>query len=164
MLQGNTRLGLRIVLLVVSACAAARPADSPLEPMDVCEILRDLRAADGKPAAVLGRYSYRNEGRWMDEQSCTPPGLTPPQLWLVEDANDGPRPPEHFEIDTAALQRKFAEMMRHTSLGKFRFGTPDYDRWAVVYGKVEARKGEGAKKFPANLVFRGSGVVFFLMP
>ena len=82
----------------------------------------------------------------------------------MEDASNGPRPPEHFEIDAVALQRKFTEMMRHTSLGKFRFATPDYDRWAVIWGKVEARKGEAAKKAPADLVFRGSGVVFFLNP
>jgi hypothetical protein len=32
----------------------------------------------------------------------------------------------------------------------------------VVYGRVEARKAEAARQAPANLVFRGSGVVVFL--
>ena len=48
--------------------------------------------------------------------------------------------------------------------GKFRFGTPDYDRWAVIYGRVEQRKGDDTKKAPANLVIRGSGVIVFVTP
>ena len=55
------------------------------------------------------------------------------------------------------LNKKFAELTHRTSLGKFRFGTPEYDRWAVVYGRVVARKGDAAKKAPADLVFRGDG-------
>ena len=90
------------------------------------------------------------------------PGGTPPLLWLVEDSSDGPRPPADFELDAVALNRKLAGMRQHTSLGKFRFGTPDYDRWAVIYGRVETRKAEAARQAPANLVFRGSGVVLFL--
>ena len=43
---------------------------------------------------------------------------------------------------------------------KFKFGTPEYDRWAVVYGRVVAHKGD--KKAAADLVFRGDGVILFL--
>ena len=82
----------------------------------------------------------------------------------MEDAKDGPKPPESFDLDGAAVHRKLAAMERHTSLGKFRFGTPDYDRWAVIYGRIESRKGDDAKKAPANLVYRGSGVILFLTP
>ena len=57
---------------------------------------------------------------------------------------------------------KLTEITRRTALGKFRFGTPGYDRWAVIYGRVEARKGEDAKKAPANLVIRGASVILFL--
>ena len=53
-------------------------------------------------------------------------------LWLTEDGNDGPRAPGSFEIDAAILNRKFEELRKHTTLGKFRFGSSDYDRWAVV--------------------------------
>src|SRR5262249_51149015 len=74
----------------------------------------------------------------------------------------GPKPPGNFELDAAVLNRKFIDLIRHTALGKFRFGTQDYDRWAVVYGRIVIRKGEEAKKAPAELVFRGSGVVIFL--
>ena len=156
----------RFAYLPVLLCAFALAADPPLVPLTVCEVLNDLASNEGKAVAVLGRYSFRENGRWMGAQVCDTgsPGLrgTPPLLWLVEDSNDGPKPPGDFELDAVALNRKLAEMRQHTSLGKFRFGTPDYDRWAVIYGRVEARKAESAKQAPANLVFRGSGVVVFL--
>jgi len=158
--------GWRFVYLPVLICAFALAAEPPLVPLTVCEVLHDLASNEGKTVAVVGRYSYRETGRWMGEQSCDAgsagPGGTPPLLWLVEDSNDGPKPPGSFELDAVALNRKFAGMRQRTSLGKFRFGTPDYDRWAVVYGRVETRKAEAAKQAPANLVFRGSGVVVFL--
>ena len=160
MLQGKSRL----CLIVVAVCAAATAADPPIEPVSVCEVLANLPAMEGKPLAVLGRYSFRSTGLFVSEQVCAQPGPTPTTLWMVEDLKDGPRPPEHFELDAAALTHKIGEIMRHTQLGKFRFGTPDYDRWAVIYGRVELRKGEDAKKAPANLVFRGSGVVVFVTP
>ena len=141
-------------------------ADPPLVPLTVCEVLRDLPSYAGKSVAVLGRYSFRESGRWVGEQSCDAgspgPGGAPPLLWLVEDSSGGPKPPGDFELDAVALNRKFAAMRQHTSLGKFRFGTPDYDRWAVIYGRVETRKAEAARQAPASLVFRGSGVVVFM--
>ena len=152
----------RFAYLAVLLCACAQAADPPLIPLTVCEILRDLPSHEGKSAAVLGRYSFRETGRWLGEQACDPAGTSPPLLWLVEDSKDGPKPPDNFDLDGVALRRELAEMRRHTSLGKFRFGTPDYDRWAVVYGRVEARKGDAAKKAAANLVFRGDGVIVFL--
>jgi hypothetical protein len=143
-------------LLPVSAFAA-----DPIVPLTVCEVLTDLPAREGKDIAVLGRYSFRQEGRWIGEQACAGAGSTP-ALWLVEDAGGGPKPPSDFELDAGSLNRKFAEILKHTALGRFRFGTADYDRWAVVYGRVAPRKGEDAKKASAELVFRGSGVVIFL--
>src|SRR5215472_15339106 len=126
----------RALVVTASACLFAVAADAPtaaLTPVGVCDILRDLTKMDGKELAVVGRYSFRSEGRWMSEQSCDAPAPTPPELWLQEDARDAPKPPGQFEIDNLALRKKLAEIGRHTSLGKFRFGTPDYDRWAVVY-------------------------------
>jgi len=158
--------GWGVAYLPVLLCAFALAADPPLVPLTVCEVLRDLASNQGKTVAVLGRYSFRENGRWMGEQACDAgspdPGGTPPLLWLVEDPNGGPKPPGDFDLDAVALHRKLALIQQHTSLGKFRFGTPDYDRWAVVYGRVETRKAETAKQAPANLVFRGSGVVVFL--
>ena len=163
--QRNVR-GWRLAYLPVLLCGFALAADPPLVPVGVCEVLRDLPSYEGKGVAVVGRYSFRESGRWMSEQACDAgspgPGGTPPLLWLVEDSNDGPKPPGDFELDAAALNRKFAGIRQRTSLGKFRFGAPDYDRWAVIYGRVESRKAEAAKQAPANLVFRGNGVVVFL--
>ena len=147
--------------LLLSAFAVA--ADPPIAPVTVCEVLADLPSHEGKEYAVLGRYSFRRDGRWIGEEVCGSSAGTPsPMLWLNEDSNTAPRPPGDFELDATVLNKKFAEMAKHTALGKFRFGVPEYDRWAVVFGRVVARKGEDAKKAPADLVFRGSGVVVFL--
>ena len=58
---------------------------------------------------------------------------------MVEDPKDAPKPPEHLNLDSAALKSKFAIVQRRSTLVNFRFGTSDYDRWAVVYGRVERR-------------------------
>jgi hypothetical protein len=137
-------------------------ADPPIPPVTVCEIVADLPGHEGKDVAVLGRYSFRRDGRWIAEQSCDPASTVPPVLWLTEDAIAGPKPPANLEFDAAVLNKKFAGLVRHTSLGKFRFGNPEYDRWAVVYGRVVSRKGDAALKVPADLVFRGDGAIVFL--
>ena len=146
--------------LLLAAFAAA--ADPPIAPVTVCEVLADLAGHEGKDYAVLGRYSFRRDGRWMAEEACSAGQGAPQVLWLNEDSNLAPRPAGTFELDSAVLNKKFAELLKHTALGKFRFGTPEYDRWAVVFGRVLARKGDDAKKAPADLVFRGNGVVVFL--
>jgi hypothetical protein len=158
------RVFCRLFFLMALAVNATTPADPPLVPVSVCEVVRDLSAHNGKNIAVLGRYSFRENGRWLGEQACDPPVESAAQLTLVEDSNVGPRPPESFELDGVELQKKFTDMRRRTELGKFRFGSPDYDRWAVVFGQVRPRTGEEAKKSPAMLVFRGDGVVIFLRP
>lgn len=139
-----------------------RAAEPELTPVGVCEILRDLASWENKDAAVVGRYSYRPAGRWVSEQVCEPATADPPQLWIVEDDKDAPRPPERFEFDAAVMRRKLAEIARHTALETFRFGTPAYDRWAVIYGRIQARKGDDTRKAPANLVIRGASVILFL--
>jgi len=156
-----SRLAMCLRALVLLCCipVAAIAADA-IKPVTVCEVLTDLAAHEGKEAAVLGRFSFRKDGRWIGEQEC--PGVATPALWLTEDSAGGPKPPGDFELDATALNRKFAELVKHTQLGKFRFGTPDYDRWAVVFGRVEPRKAEEANKAGAELVFRGSGVIIFL--
>ena len=155
---------MRLWFLLGLVCAWAKPADAPLEPLSVCEVLHDLQAHEGKDVAIFGRYSFRPTGRWIGEQACGFPVEGPAQFWLTEDGERGPRLPDAFEIDGAAVRRKFTEMLKRTTLGKFRFGTPDYDRWAVIYGRVEQRKGDDTKKAPANLVIRGSGVIVFVTP
>jgi hypothetical protein len=159
--QGKTVIG-RCVSLALCLAAFAVAANPPIPPVTVCEVLADLPAHEGKDIAVLGRYSFRRDGRWLGEESCDPGGSAPSILWLTEDSIDGPKPPAELEFDVAVLNKKFAGLTRRTSLGKFRFGTPEYDRWAVIYGRVVSRKGDAAKKAPADLVFRGDGVIVFL--
>ena len=152
------------LLVAAFACASASADDGPVVPLTVCEVLQSLGSYEGKPEAVLGRYSFRQDGSWLDEQTCDAPSATPPALLLEEDARDGPRPPDTYQLDGAAVTRKLAEMRKHTTLGKFRFGSSDYDRWAVVFGRVENRKDAALKKASADLVFRGDGVVVFINP
>lgn len=146
---------------------AAPVAAAPVTPMTVCEVLRDLPAETGKTVAVLGRYSYRvNGGNWVSEDTCgtpapgQPPGPTA-EFWMTVDRN-APRLPDDYELDAPALHRKLAEMQRHTTLAKFRFGTPDYDRWAVVWGRIEPRKSDETPKAAANLFYRGEGTIYYI--
>ena len=164
MLQASSWVGtlFRAAACVLAACGLTRAADPPLAPVGVCEVLRDLASWDNKSAAILGRYSFRPTGRWVSEQVCDPGAADPPQLWIVEDDKDGPRPPERFELDAVQIRLKLTEIERRTALAKFRFGTPGYDRWAVIYGRVQMRKGDDARKAPANLVIRGTAVIVFL--
>ena len=149
-----------ILILSISAPCA----EAPVVPQTVCEIVHALPMFEGKAVAVLGRYSFRQEGIWLTEQSCESKDALPPALWLTEDTKDGPKPPENFELDGAVLSQKLVDIRKRTSLGKFRFGSSDYDRWAVVYGRIEAGAGEAAKRAAAGLVFRGDGVVVFVTP
>ena len=155
----------RSVFLLGLFCAFAAPsADRPIVPMRVCEIARDLTMFEGQSVAALGRYEFRQAGRWLDEPSCPDAPIPAATFRLSEDPREGPKPPDAFELDGAALTRKFSELRKHTELGKFRFGSPDYDRWAVVYGRVEGRRGDATKTATADLVFRGDGVIVFLTP
>src|SRR5260370_37358092 len=106
----------RLVSLFVLGVAIFS-ADPPIVPLGICEVLRDLAEQEGKNVAVLGRYSFRQTGRWVGEQVCGPPVDAPPLLWLMESAT-GPTPPGNYELDGAALRKKWSEMQRHTSLGK----------------------------------------------
>ena len=162
--QGFLALAWTAVLAAVPSCAYA-PAAAPVMPLTVCEVLRDLPAQTGKTLAVLGRYSWREKGSWVSQDTCDAAGAAPhappPEIWMVED-HSAPHLPDDYELDAAAVKRKLAEIQRHTTLAKFRFGTPDYDRWAVIWGRVEPRKEDETPKAAANLEFRGAGVIFFL--
>jgi len=136
-------------------------ADRGIVPISVCELMRALASRDGQTVAVVGRYSFRSTGQWVAQQGCQTPDVQP-VLQLLEDPREAPKAPEVFQFDAAVLDKKLAEVQEHTPLGKFRFGVTDYDRWAVIYGKVEVRKGEDAKKFAANLIVRSSAMIIWL--
>lgn len=152
------------VLAVAFWAIAAPAADNGLQPLTVCEVLKDIPAHDGKVIAVLGRYSFRRDGRSINQEVCgaKPAAGEPPapnSIRLMDDSKSGPKPPEVFALDGVAVSRKLKLVQEQTSLRTFRFGTPDYDRWAVVYGRIEAEK---SKPGAAHLVYRGDGVILFL--
>ena len=154
----------RLALVPAGWLLLAAPAGAPIAPLTVCQTLRNLASLQGTNAAVVGRYSFRATGRWIGEQACDPPSAVPSQIWLDEDLATGPKPDGPMELDATALKRAFADIQKRTSLGAFKFGSKDYDRWAVVYGRVEALPGDNGASARPTLVFRGSGTLFFISP
>jgi hypothetical protein len=167
-----------VFLTLVCPLVAAEPA---LQPVTVCEVMQDLSAYDGKVVAVVGRFSSRQAGRWLGEQKCGRKLVAggqewPNAFWVAYDAASAPEPPSVLAVDAALLAQKLRAVKLGTSLTKLPFGSPDYDNWAVIYGRVETRKdlvtatGNGTRKngfgygesSPARLVCHGDAVVIFL--
>lgn len=148
----------RTICLFVCLCdlIAAEPS---LDPVSACEATANEKAFGAQSVALLGRYSFREagprKGRWLDQEAC---GESPTHvaIRLVLDPQTAPKPPEQISIDEPALEKKLALVRQRTALGKFRFGSMDYDRWAVVIGRME-RRGE-----EFQLTYRGDGAVLFL--
>lgn len=142
-------------------------AEEPtLQPVTVCEVLQNLAAYDGKEAAIVGRYSFRQTGRWLGQQKCDPKAAvsgkqSPNSLWLAYDPADAPKPPAVLAVDDALLAQKLRDVKRTTALTRFHFGSSDYDAWALIYGRVEIRK-SSLDSSPARLVCHGDAVVVFL--
>jgi len=147
------------------------------EPLRVCEVLENLNQYRDKPVAVLGRYSFRSSGRYLSESSCESvaqktSAAGPGALRLEVDSKEAPKLPESFDIDAGTTDRKLRLIRKATTLGKFRFGSLEYDRWAIVYGRVEpapdSPSSPSEKTKPeleppsARLVYRGDGLIFFL--
>ena len=156
-------------------------AEPPLQPVTVCDVMKDLPAFDGKLVAVVGRFSFRQAGRWLGEQKCDRKLIIgdqewPNALWVSYDPASAPKPPAVLAVDSVLLAQKLRAVKLGTSLTKFRFGSADYDSWAVVYGRVETRKEllaagpAGTRKngfgygesSPARLVCHGEAEVVFL--
>jgi hypothetical protein len=163
-----------LALLVCARLAAAEP---PIKPVRVSEALRDLEANDGKVVAVVGRYSFRESGRFLSEEWCEKKLGSADFVWpcavrLVFDSKSAPKPPLPLEFDAQVVASQLKLVKEHTSLGKFRFGTPDYDRWAVVFGRLEVSKEYrsglkpnppgGLEHCPARLVCSGEGDIVLI--
>jgi hypothetical protein len=169
------------ILLLTLVCPLSAGAKSALQPVTVCEVLQDLAAYDGKVVAVVGRFSFRQTGRWLGEQKCAHKFVSgdlewPNAFWVVYDPETAPKPPAVLAVNATLLSQKIREVKLGTALTKLPFGSTDYDSWAVIYGRVETRKDlvmpapGGSRKngfgygdsSPARLVCHGDAVVVFL--
>jgi hypothetical protein len=138
----------------------------------ICEVLENTAAFGGKAALVVGRYSFRERGVFLGEACGQNANAQPAAFELVYDSKTGPATPAQLGVDSTALRRKLAAVKQTTSLGKFKFGSQEYDRWALAYGRIEigatgspgpgSRSREGEFRVPGRLVCRGSGLVVFL--
>ena len=144
-----------------------------MEPLRVCDVLEKLSAHDGQVVAIQGRYSFRSTGRYLGEESCGE-FAWPTALRVVFDPKTAPSRTGNLEFNAPSVYRNLKLIKEHTSLGKFRFGTVDYDRWAVIYGRIEvskefkaASKPPGVRKNPfepppALIVTTGESMILFL--
>jgi len=140
----------------------------------VCDVIRDLPVYAGKVVAVVGRFSYREEGRFISEETCE--GLKPGEassnvIPVFFDAKAAPKPPQGLSVDRNLVYKELEIIKRQTALASFRFGSEEYDRWAVAYGRVEMMQGSppkpknSGKKFepaPARLICASASMVVFL--
>ena len=172
------RLAIFFLMVVCPLIEGGEPA---LRPLTVCDVMQDLSAYDGKVVAVVGRFSSRQTGRWLGEQKCGQKLVTgdqewPNAFWVVYDPAAAAKPPAVLAVDAAILAQKLRAVKLGTSLTKLRFGSEDYDNWALIYGRVETRKDlvtvtpSGTRKngfgygesSPARLVCHGEAEVVFL--
>ncbi len=165
-------------MLVWLGCASMLAAEPPVAPVRVCDVLQDLTSYNQRVVAVIGRYSFRQTKRFLSEDLCEhkPGSATWPNVLRVSfDPKSGPKPLEHMEFDPHAVYQKLRAIQQHTSLARIRFGTPDYDRWAVVWGRVEpvkeflagaapAKTSNAFEPAPAELIVVSDIVVMFIEP
>ena len=150
------------LFLTMLACAQAMGADAPaaLQPVTVCEALAHPDDYAGKPLAVVGRFSFRENGRFISEKNCV--------LRVVLDGRNGPVPPVMFAVNNETAKQKLADVRKTTALANFRFGSSDYDRWAMVYGRIEpvpASEKRGAREFgdaSSQILCRSQTLVIYL--
>ena len=85
------------------------------------------------------------------------------------DSKSAPQPPLVLEVDNTTVNQKLKRIREHTALHEFRFGSSDYDRWAVVYGRIES-DGEAPKRdaaaaenpSPPRVLIHGEGAIIFI--
>ena len=153
------------VYFIFLIASIALPAQHvPLKPVTVCEILKNPAQFDGKATAILGRLSSRAGIRSIGEESCGAAPDTPEAaLKLFYDSRSAPHLSDGFAVDDHAVKEELKAIRVRTKLASFRFGTPDYDRWAIVYGRVKiASVAEPAKKDSGELIYAGDGDVILL--
>ena len=160
----------RFLGLALLASGGPGSSEAPLKPVRVCEVLADLSARDGKVVAVLGRFSFREHGRFLSEDGCertlaAGDSAWPNALRVIFDPKSAPALPPRLELDAADVYQPLKLVRQRTALGKFRFGSVDYDRWAVVFGRIEvggAVKTGPKPAAPAQIVCGGESAVLVI--
>ena len=148
-------------------------AEARAEVVRVCDVVRDPGRYADKVVAVVGRFSYREGGRFISEETCeglkTQDPAPPNGIPVFFDTKAAPKTPEGLSIDRNLVYRELEAIKRQTSLASFRFGSEDYDRWAIAYGRVETMKGPRPKNYdkklepaPARLICASASMVVFL--
>ena len=163
------------VLPAMVSVAGLYAADAPLPVVRVCEIMRDLPSYHGKVVAVVGRFSYREPGRFLSEKVCDSTKSEghpdPAAIQVLFDSKSAPKPPAVLSFDRSLVHKELELIRRETSLASFRFGSQDYDRWAVVYGRIEVSKessprsktlGSEFEPAPAKIICASGTMVVFL--
>ena len=133
-------------------------AEPAVQPVRACDVLASPAQYEGKVVAVVGRFSFRSTGRSLSEEACE--GAPRASMRVAFDKANGPKTPGHLEIDSTLVTKLIKAIQQRTSLAKFKFGTPDFDRWAVVYGRIEPGK---RPEDPPQLLCAGDSVVMFLV-
>jgi hypothetical protein len=121
----------------------------------------------------VGRFSYRETGRFLSEKACAETKSGGSAIQVLFDSKSAPKPPSDLYFDRNLVYKNLGLIRQQTSLASFRFGSQDYDRWAIVYGRIEVHKGAtppskpkaAAGEFepvPANLVCSSDTMVVFL--
>ncbi|HZU26529.1 MAG TPA: hypothetical protein VFA04_13470 [Bryobacteraceae bacterium] len=152
--------------LAAALLSAALPAlgAAAAHPVRVCDVLRKPEEYAGKAMLVLGRLSSRESGRFLGEERCSDQGK-PVLLELHPDRQAGPLPDGSIDVDRAAVEHDIAEMKKSTALHTFPFGSGEYDRWAIVYGRVEiptANTKPASDRYAGKIVLRSDSLVIFL--
>lgn len=144
------------VLLLAGGVRAADPAPQP-DVVTVCQLLAAPDQYDHKNVFVLGRVSKRENGRSIGQDSCDGMAAGPKSLTVHFDRQAGPLPPDQFALNTALAKVKFHDVAEHTTLQEFRFGSGDYDRWAIVFGRVSFA--DSSPKV-GSVLCRGEAMIF----
>jgi hypothetical protein len=169
----------RFLCLALLASGGPGSSEAPLKPVRVCDVLGDLSARDGKVVAVLGRFSFRENGRFLSEDGCertlaAGDSAWPNALRVVFDPKAAPALPPRLELEAADVYPPLKLIRQRTALGKFRFGSVGYDRWAVVFGRIEvsgavkagskpaAARNAAFESAPAQIVCGGEGAVLVI--
>ena len=90
---------------------------------------------------------------------------------IVKRDASAPRPPSVLSFDRSLVGKELELIRRQTSLASFRFGSQYYDRWAVVYGRIEINQDSairsksvagGFEPVLAKIICASSTMVVFL--